>query len=190
LADIEEALKNLPKPYVLPVPEPFRRIPLQANETHLLLADPEEIAAWSPTLFARHPGPVPPGPWVALGDHWVQAHLIHQGKDPAGFLLPDLPMPSALPVSPPLAMQAGPALPCPPERVLCLKDGEWILDDGQKIPAEMPAELAAPHHPGLLRLSKSCWVHHNRIRLTGKQAFELDGQIELPTNFSLVGHRE
>ena len=201
LNDIEDALKNLPIPYVPPAPEPFRRIPLQASETALLLADPEEIAAWSPTRFSRwrvvladgqvlhHPGPVPAGPWVRLGEHWVQPHHIHQGKDPAGFALPDLPMPPAPPVAPRPAIQAGPALPCPPEQVLCLMDDHWILDDGRKIPAGLSAELAAAHHPGLLRFSKTCWVHHNRIRLTGKLAIELDGKIELPLNFSLMAHQ-
>ena len=205
LDDIEDALKSLPVPYVPPAPEPFRRIPLQANETGLLLADPEEIAAWSPTRFSRwrvvladgqvlhHPGPVPPGPWVPLGEHWVQPHLIHHGKDPAGFTLPDLPMPPA-PLAPPRPkIQADPALPCPPERVLCLQDSPggayWLLDDGRKLPAGMSAELAAPHHPGLLRFSKSCWVHHNRIRLTGKLAIQLDGQVELPLTVSLIAHQ-
>ena len=205
LDNIEEAISNLPKPYIPPAPEPFRRIPLQASETALLLADPEEIAAWSPTRYSRwrvaladgqvlhHPGPVPTGPWVPLGEHWVQVHLICQNNDPAGFPLPDLPRSSVPPVTPAPKFQAGPALPCPPERVVCLQDGpegaHWVLDDGRKIPAGMPAELAAAHHPGLLRFSKSCWIHHNRIRLTGKESFQLDGQVKLRTPFTLIAHQ-
>jgi len=53
------------------------------------------------------------------------------------------------------------------------------VDDGSIIPAAMEAELAAAHHPGLVRLSRTCWSYHNRIRWTSKELIVLDGGLEL-----------
>lgn len=195
LSALQQCVQDLPHPYVAPAPAPFRRIPLQVTDTQLYLADPEEIAAWSPTLFGRwrivlvdgqvfhHPGPVPTGPWVACGEHWIQPHLISDGKDPAGFQLTDQPLPSAAPAPSLPSLQGGPALPCRPEQVICLQDSPegacWQLEDGSRVPAGIEAELAAAHHPGLVRFTRTCWVHHNRIRRTSKEVLGMDGGVEL-----------
>ena len=198
LANLDQTIANLPQLYVSPLPEVFRRIALQADESSLLLVDPEEIAAWSPTRFDRwrvvlvdgrvlhHPGPVPPGPWVASGVHWVQPHLIVDGKDPAGFPFADVPEPApALRVA---EIQGGPALPCPPQAVVCLQVEQgatyWCLENGSKIPAGMEGELAAPHHPGLVRLSRTCWIRPNRIRTTRRAVVQLDGGFEFELIFA------
>ena len=191
LSELDQAITSLPKPYLPSAPEPFRRIPLQADESSLLLVDSEEIAAWSPSRFDRwrvvladgrvlhHPGPVPAGPWVACGEHWVQPHLI-DGTDPAGFPIDGVPEPP--PLLPVAQIQGGPALPCPAEAVVCLQeepDGAyWGLEDGSKIPAGMAGELAAPHHPGLVRLSRTGWVRPNKIRATRRAMIQLEGGFE------------
>lgn len=194
LADLSPALSDLPTPDIALHPEPFRRIPLQASESQLLMADPEEIAAWTPTRFHRwrvvladgqvlhHPGPVPPGPWIACGGEMLHPTLIQNGKDPADFPHPD-PPPAPLPPPHPL-MPPVPSLPCPPEQVLYLEASSngatWHLDDGRQIAASLSAEGAAAQHPGLIRLSRTCWVHHNRIRLTNSRSVQLDGGKKLP----------
>lgn len=195
LDDLPEKLKQLPEAYLPAAPVPFRRIPLQANQRQLLMADPEEIAAWSPTLFSRwrvvltdgqvlhHPGPVPDGPWVELDGHRVQPRHLSAGKDPAGFVLGEqrLKQPRSRAAAP---VQPGPALTCAPERVLWLEDQadgtHWCLDDGSRVAVGMPAEQAAAHHPGLIRLRRGLWLHHNRIRYTGQLCIEMDGGMKFP----------
>lgn len=191
LRQLKARLKKLPELFRGLKPEPFRRIALQLNRYQLYLADPEEIAAWSPTFFGRwrvvladgqvlhHPGPVPAGPWVRWGEHWVRPQLIVEGKDPAGFELSDQPWPAAVEVEPVVVRQGGPALPCAPEDVLYL-DTCWHLADGRQLPTGLPAEQAAAHHPGLIRLNRKTWVHHNRIRSTRDVSIQLDGGVELP----------
>lgn len=193
---LEETLEKLPQPFTPPALEPFRRIPLQAQRGVVRMVEPAHIAAWSPTRFSRwrvvlddgqvlhHPGPVPPGPWVSVGEHWVQPSLLTKGKDRAGFQLTDQPLPDAptLPVPTPIA--AGPALHWPPEEVLWLQaqddKARWHLQDGSYLRTPLSAEEAATHHPGMVRLTRGIWVHHNRIRLTKERSLELDNGQEFP----------
>lgn len=196
LSDLEQTLQQLPAATISPTPHPFRRIALQAGKGRLMLVDPAEIACWSPTRFGRwrvvladgqvvhHPGPVPEGPWVQLDAHWVQPRLLKDAKDPAGFQLPDQPILQPQPVPPPPAIEASPSLPFNPEQVLWLDGGYkatwWHLEDGRQIQDQLAGEHAASQHPGLLRFSRTTWIHHNRIRFMELDTVHLDGNAALP----------
>jgi hypothetical protein len=204
LDQLPETLNKLPKPYKSEAPEAFRRIPLQARRGVVQMVEPEDIAAWSPVRFNRwrvvlkdgqvlhHPGPVPPGPGVAAGEHRVQPHLIKDGKDPAGFQIPDTPKSQRV-LSPSPPADHGPALPCPPDQVLWLEAQDdqavWHLQDGRPVTVPMSAEEASSHHPGLVRLTRGQWVHHNRIRLTKERSLELDSGQEFLVAPSRHTHR-
>ncbi|MFN8613117.1 MAG: hypothetical protein U0931_36605 [Vulcanimicrobiota bacterium] len=190
LDQLSETLQKLPKPYVMEAPEPFRRIPLQARRGVVQMVEPEDIACWTPVRFNRwrvvlkngqvlhHPGPVPAGPWIPAGDHRVQPHLIQDGHDPAGFHIPEKPKARKAPTAMPRQPDHGPALPCPPEQVLWLEAQDdkavWHLQEGEPLTVAISAEEASSHHPGLVRLTRGQWVHHNRIRLTKERSLELD----------------
>ena len=197
LLELENTLHSLPKPMAPPEPEPFRRIPLQASKGTLRLAEPAEIACWSPTLFNRwrvtladgqvlhHPGPVPPGPWTPLEKHWAQPHLLHQGKDPAGFSLPN---PTRV-----ISLKSGQPVPCPPDEVLWLEQNAkgacWHLVDGRQLQTQTKAEEVAVHHAGLVRIARAVWVQKNRIRTTAARYLQMDGGVEFPLAGSRFTHQ-
>ncbi|ODT59415.1 hypothetical protein ABS71_17905 [bacterium SCN 62-11] len=173
LAELETQLPPTPSP---PTPVPFRRIPLQAGQGQLLMATPQEIASWTPTRYARwrvvladgqvlhHPGPIPPGL------PRVQAAHLQEGKDPAGF-----PQPLECDALPP-----QPTDPELPEHLLQTSGGAcWQLDDGSRHTTSLDAETAARLHPGLVRVTRKCWVHPNRIRHTSARQIVLDSGTKI-----------
>ena len=190
LDELKSQLENLP-PRQPPAPVPFRRIALQAGPGRLLMVDPQEIACWSPTHFGRwrvilvdgqvlhHPGPVPPGPWAELEQHWVQPSQIKLHRDPAGFQIP---------YKPPVQPRSAVSVKVPaPDQILALQDGpegpRWHMLDGTTTPTKVPAQEAAAERPWLLKLRRGLWIHHNRIRSTSLNQIQMDGSL----TFSVQG---
>ena len=154
LENLDQLEISLPQPEQPPALEPFRRIALQARRVVLCMVEPHEIAAWSPSRYSRwrvvladgqvmhHPGPVPAGPWVAVGKHWLQPALLSDGRDRAGFLLTDQPLPAAptsapLP-SPPGLVQLTRTQWIPLHRIRTTKERSLELDDGQIVADAFP----------------------------------------------------
>jgi len=171
-----EALLQQPPPPPPPKPPPplwLRRLAVQV-EGGLLFIPFAQVASLTPVAVGRirvvrndgsqfyRPGPMPDGPWVALGESRVRPeHLRRVGEqweDPGGLRYPLA------------ALANAPAVETAPEdQVLRLQNTDagcrWVTDAGQQDEAG-PAELAAAKHSGLVRVGRGLWVNRHRLECT------------------------
>ncbi|MBT9586125.1 hypothetical protein IV102_22480 [bacterium] len=141
----------------------------------------DEIAAFTPEFqgrlrgvkrdgsVAHLTGPVPAGPWVALGESWVLPQWLTQlpdnsWQDPAGFIhLPQfLPQPDPFPLPPPVT-----GLECGRDQVIGLQaTGKnqclWLTDQGN-IPWEMSLKEAARRLPERVRVQAGLYLNRTRL---------------------------
>jgi len=151
----------------------------------LVFRRPEEIASITPEYADRWrvvdawgcvsylPTAPPAGPWVALGESWVNPRWLRpQGEfwvDPAGFCYPRQTLGQA-PTLPQEAAAEG--LPCAAPAVVSLighgKTCHWHTDEGD-IPWNMPAVQAAPRHPHLFQMRQGIFLNLRRLKRIRKK---------------------